>query len=243
MFMIKIWIIAKRELRSFFDSLMAYVMIVLFLGFSGFFTWLFGSDVFFVNQASLQSFFGISFWTLFFFIPAVTMGLLADERKSGTLELLVTKPVSDWQIIAGKIFAAFLLICITLALTLPYYITVASIGKIDHGAVWMGYLGLLFMSASYISIGLFSSSITSNQIVAFLVALFIGIFFHLIFGLAGSSSGGWFAGIFGYLSLSNHYESMARGVVDSKDIFYFLSIIFIGLLGTELALSRRNASN
>ena len=239
--MIKIWIIAKRELRSFFDSLMAYVMIVLFLGFSGFFTWLFGSDVFFVNQASLQSFFGISFWTLFFFIPAVTMGLLADERKSGTLELLVTKPVSDWQIIAGKFLAAFLLICITLALTLPYYFTVASIGKIDHGAVWMGYLGLLFMSASYISIGLFASSITSNQIVAFLVALFIGIFFHLIFGLAGSSSGGWLAGILSYLSLSNHYESMARGVIDSKDIFYFLSIIFIGLLGTELALSRHSA--
>ncbi len=239
--MIKIWIIAKRELRSFFDSLMAYVMIVLFLGFSGFFTWLFGSDVFFVNQASLQSFFGISFWTLFFFIPAITMGLLADERKSGTLELLVTKPVSDWQIIAGKFLAAFLLICITLALTLPYYFTVASIGKIDHGAVLMGYLGLLFMSASYISIGLFASSITSNQIVAFLVALFIGIFFHLIFGLAGGSSGGWLAGILSYLSLSNHYESMARGVIDSKDIFYFLSIIFIGLLGTELALSRHSA--
>jgi ABC-2 type transport system permease protein len=241
--MIKIWIIAKRELRSFFDSLMAYVMIVLFLGFSGFFTWLFGGDVFFINQASLQSFFGISFWTLFFFIPAVTMGLLADERKSGTLELLVTKPVSDWQIIAGKFLSAFLLICITLALTLPYYFTVASIGKIDHGAVWMGYLGLLFMSASYISIGLFASSITNNQIVAFLVALFIGIFFHLIFGLTGSSSVGWFGGILGYLSLSNHYESMARGVIDSKDIFYFLSIIILGLLGTELALSRRKVSN
>jgi ABC-2 type transport system permease protein len=239
----KIWIIAKRELRSFFDSLMAYVMIVLFLGFSGFFTWLFGSDVFFVNQASLQSFFGISFWTLFFFIPAVTMGLLADERKSGTIELLVTKPVSDWQIIAGKFLAAFLLICITLALTLPYYFTVASIGKIDHGAVWMGYLGLLFMSASYISIGMFASSLTNNQIVAFLIALFIGIFFHLIFGLAGSSSGGWLAGIFSYLSLSNHYESMARGVIDSKDILYFLSIIFLGLVGTELSLSRRNITN
>jgi len=239
----KIWIIAKRELRSFFDSLMAYVMIVMFLGFSGFFTWLFGSDVFFVNQASLQSFFSISFWTLFFFIPAVTMGLLADERKTGTIELLVTKPVSDWQIVAGKFLSAFLLICITLALTLPYYITVASIGKADHGAVWMGYLGLLFMSASYISIGLFASSITSNQIVAFLTALFIGIFFHLIFGLAGSSSGGWFASILGYLSLSNHYESMARGVVDTKDVFYFLSIIFAGLICTELALSRRNISN
>ncbi len=239
----KIWIIAKRELRSFFDSLMAYVMIVLFLGFSGFFTWLFGGDVFLVNQASLQSFFGISFWTLFFFIPAITMGLLADERKTGTIELLVTKPVSDWQIIAGKFLAAFLLICITLGLTLPYYFTVASIGKIDHGAVWMGYLGLLFMSASYISIGLFASSITSNQIVAFLIALFIGIVFHLIFGLVGSSSGGFIAGILGYLSLSTHYESMARGVIDTKDIFYFLSIIFTGLIGTELALSRRNISN
>ena len=239
----KIWIITKRELRSFFDSLMAYVMIVLFLGFSGFFTWLFGSDVFFVNQASLQSFFGISFWTLFFFIPAVTMGLLADERKSGTIELLVTKPVSDWQIISGKFLSAFLLICITLALTLPYYFTIASIGKIDHGAVWMGYLGLLFMSASYISIGLFASSLTNNQLVAFLIALFIGIFFHLIFGLAGSSSGGWLAGILGYLSLANHYESMARGVIDSKDVLYFLSIIILGLIGSELSLSRRNISN
>lgn len=237
----KIWIITKRELRSFFDSLMAYVMIVLFLGFSGFFTWIFGSDIFMVGQASLQSFFGISFWTLFFFIPAITMGLLAEERKSGTIELLVTKPVSDWQIIAGKFLAAFLLICITLALTFPYYITVANIGKIDHSAVLMGYLGLLFMSASYISIGLFASSITTNQIVAFLLALFAGIFFHLIFGLAASSSGGWFSGLLGYLSLATHYESMARGVIDSKDILYFLSIIFAGLLGTEMVLSRRSS--
>lgn len=239
----KIWIIAKRELRSFFDSLMGYVLIVLFLGFCGFFTWIFGNDIFLVNQASLQSFFSIAFWTLFFFIPAVTMGLLADERKSGTIELLVTKPVSDWQIIAGKFLAAFFLICISLAFTLPYYISVASIGKIDHGAVWMGYLGLLFMSASYISIGLFTSSITNNQIVAFLIALFIGIFFHLIFGLVGGSSSGWVGGILRYLSLSTHYESMARGVIDSKDVFYFLSIIFTALIGTELAFSKRNISN
>ena len=239
----KIWIITKRELRSFFDSLMAYVMIVLFLGFSGFFTWIFGSDIFLVGQASLQSFFGISFWSLFFFIPAITMGLMAEEQKSGTIELLVTKPVSNWQIILGKFLAAFLLICITLSLTLPYYVTVANIGKIDHSAALMGYLGLLFMSASYISIGLFASSITTNQIVAFLVALFIGIFFHLIFGLVGSTSGGWFAGLLGYLSLATHYESMARGVIDSKDILYFLSIIFAGLLGAELVQSRRNAAN
>ncbi len=239
----KIWIIAKRELRSFFDSLMAYVMILLFLGFSGFFTWLFGSDIFLVNQATLQSFFGIAFWSLFFFIPAVTMGLLSEERKTGTLELLVTKPVTDWQIISGKFLAAFLLICITLAMTLPYYFTVAGIGKIDHGAVWMGYLGLLFMSACYISIGLFASSITNNQIVSFLLALFIGIFFHLIFGLIGSGSLGWLGGVLNYLSLGSHFDSMARGVLDSKDVIYFLSIIFLGLTGTEMALGKRNLSS
>ena len=241
--MIKIWIIAKRELRSFFDSLMAYVMITLFLGFSGFFTWLFGSDVFLVNQASLQSFFGIAFWSLFFFIPAITMGLLAEERKSGTLELLVTKPVTDRQIIAGKFLAAFLLICITLALTLPYYFTVASIGKIDHSAVFMGYLGLLFMSAAYISIGMFASSITGNQIVAFLIALFLGIFFHLIFGLLAGSTSGWLSSVLNYLSLSTHYESMARGVIDTKDLIYFGSIMILSLTGTELALSKRNMNN
>jgi ABC-2 type transport system permease protein len=239
----KIWIIAKRELRSFFDSLMAYVMILLFLGFSGFFTWLFGSDIFLVNQATLQSFFGIAFWSLFFFIPAVTMGLLSEERKTGTLELLVTKPVTDWQIISGKFLAAFLLICIALAMTLPYYFTVAGIGKIDHGAVWMGYLGLLFMSACYISIGLFASSITNNQIVSFLLALFIGIFFHLIFGLIGSGSLGWLGSVLNYLSLGSHFDSMARGVLDSKDVIYFLSIIFLGLTGTEMAMGKRNLSS
>jgi ABC-2 type transport system permease protein len=239
----QIWIITKRELRSFFDSLMAYVMIVLFLGFSGFFTWLFGGDIFMVNQASLQSFFGIAFWSLFFFIPAVTMGLIADERKSGTIELLVTKPVTDRQIIAGKFLSAFLLICITLALTIPYYITVANIGKIDHSAVLMGYLGLLFISAVYISIGLFASSITGNQIVAFLVALFIGIFFHLIFGLLAGGTTGWIASILSYLSVATHYESMARGVIDTKDLVYFFSLMLLALVGTEQALSRRNLSN
>lgn len=241
--MIKIWIITKRELRSFFDSLMAYVMIILFLGFSGFFTWLFGSDIFLVNQATLQSFFGIAFWSLFFFIPAVTMGLLADERKSGTLELLVTKPVTDRQIIAAKFLAAFLLICITLALTLPYYFTVANIGKVDHSAVLMGYLGLLFMSAVYISIGMFASSITGNQIVSFLIALFIGIFFHLIFGLLASGTTGWLSATLSYLSISTHYESMARGVIDTKDLIYFGSIVVLSLAGTEMALSKRNLSS
>ena len=115
----QIWIIARRELRMFFNSLLAYIMLIAFLGFSGFFTWIFGSDVFLVGQASMQSFFGIAYWTLFFFIPGLTMGLMAEETRSGTIELLLTKPVNDWQVILGKFLSTLLLIMIALAFTLP----------------------------------------------------------------------------------------------------------------------------
>ncbi len=127
----QIWMITRRELQSFFDSLIAYIMIVVFLAISGLFTWLYGSDIFFVNQASLQSFFSIAFWTLFFFIPALTMKQIAEENKSGTIEMLLTKPISEWQVIWGKFFATLLLIAIALLLTFPYYITVKSLGPID----------------------------------------------------------------------------------------------------------------
>jgi ABC-2 type transport system permease protein len=238
-----IWIITKRELASFFDSLLAYILLLSFLGFSGLFTWLIGSDVFLVKQASLQSFFGVAYWTLFFFIPALTMRMIAEERSTGTLELILTKPVSDWQFVLGKFLSVLLLIAISLALTLPYYITVASIGPVDHGAVWTGYLGLLLMSAAYISIGLFASSITSNQIVAFLLALLIGIFFHLLFSLMAGSFPGFIGKLMNYLSLSSHYESITRGVVDSKDLIYFLSIIFLGLFAAESAIAKRNIND
>lgn len=236
----QIWIISKRELRSFFDSLMAYIMIIIFLSFSGFFTWLYGGgDVFFTGFAGLNSFFSIAYWTLFFFIPALTMKLFAEENKTGTIEMLLTKPVSDWQVVFGKFLATLLLIIIALALTLPYYITVANIGPIDHGATLSGYLGLIIMSAAYISIGIFTSSITNNQIISFLMALFIGIFFHFIFGILGSL-GGSLGNIFNYMSVTTHFESIARGVIDSKDIIYFLSIILFSLMATETVLAKRN---
>ena len=220
----QIWIICKRELNSFFDSLLAYIMIIAFLGFTGFFTWLFGRDVFLVKQASLQSFFDVAYWTLFFFIPALTMRLIAEEKNDGTIELLLTKPVSDWQFVTGKFLSALLLIAITLGLTIPYYITVASIGPIDHGAVWTGYLGLLLMSSAYIGIGVFASSQTNNQIVAFLLALLIGIFFHLLFGILSGNFSGFLGHILNYLSLNTHYSSITRGVIDSKDIIYFFLV-------------------
>jgi ABC-2 type transport system permease protein len=238
-----IWIITRRELQSFFDSLIAYILLVVFLGISGFFTWLFGSDIFLVGQASLRSFFSIAYWTLFFFIPALTMRLLSEEKKSGTIELLLTKAITDRQIVIGKFLSTLILIAIALAFTLPYVITVASIGNIDTGGVICGYIGLILMSGVYISIGLFASSITQNQIVAFLIAMFFGIFFHLIFDLLSGSFGGITGQIFNTLSLRVHFESISRGVVDSSDIIYFLSLIFLGLFLSEMSLSKRNKVN
>ena len=233
-------VIAKKELSAFFNSLIAYILLIVFLGIGGFFTWLYGSDIFFSGQASLQPFFSIAYWTLFFFIPAITMKMLAEEKKSGTIELLLTKSVTDWQVVLGKFFATLLLIIIALAFTLPYYITVWSIGPIDQGAVWCGYLGMIFMSMSLISIGLFASSVTNNQIVSFLLSLFIGVFFLIIFNVLANSFTGGIGELFNYLDLSTHYDSVSRGVIDSKDLIYFFSITFFGLLLSESVLSKRN---
>ncbi len=235
-----IWIIAKRELSSFFDSLIAYILIIVFLGLSGFFTWLFGSDIFFIGQATLQPFFSVAYWTLFFFIPALTMRMIAEEKRSGTIELLLTKAVSDWDVVIGKFIACLLLIVIALAFTIPYYITVSFIGPVDHGAVLSGYFGMILMSMTYISIGLFASSITTNQIVAFLFSLFIGVFFLIIFDVLSGNFTGMLGQVLSYLSLSTHYESISRGVIDSKDLIYFLSITFFGLVLAESVLSKRN---
>lgn len=238
--MTAIWIIAKRELVSFFDSLVAYVLLVVFLGMSGFFTWIYGSDIFLRGQVTLEPFFGVAYWTLFFFIPALTMRMLAEENRTGTIELLQTKSVSDWQIVFGKSLACLLLILIALIFTLPYYYTLTKLGEVDHGAIWCGYLGLILMSCVYISIGMFASSITNNQIVAFLVSLLIGVFFLIIFDVLSSGSSGMAADILHYLSMTTHFESMSRGVIDTKDVLYFLLLSFAGLVFAENVLTKRN---
>ena len=235
-----IWILTKREFRSFFDSLIAYVMLILFLGISGLFTWLYGTDVFLIGQASLQAFFSIASWTLFFFIPALTLRPLAEEIRSGTIELLLTRAVTDRQVIIGKFLSTFLLILVALAFTVPYVITIGSIGNLDVGAVICGYLGLLLMSAAYISIGMWASSITRNQIVAYLLSLFIGLFFHLLFGMLATSFTGFMGQLFNDLSMREHFDSISRGVLDSGDLVYFLSLIILGLFLSEVSLARRN---
>lgn len=234
------WIIAKKELNSFFDSLVAYILLVAFLGFSGFFTWLWGNDIFFHKQASLDIFFNVALWSLFFFIPAITMRQFAEEKKTGTIELLLTKKLSNHQLVIGKFLACLLLVAIALAFTLPYYVSVARLGNIDHGSTITGYLGLILMSSMYIAIGLLASSLTNNQIVAFLMALLIGVVFQFIFGALGSSQSGWLGGILTDLSVPTHYESMSRGVIDTKDVLYFLALTFLGLMLTELNISKRS---
>ena len=236
----QIWIISKRELKAFFDSLIAYFLIFLFLGFSGFLTWFGQRNVLALGQADLRWFFEMSFWTLFIFIPAVTMRMVAEERRSGTIELILTKPVTDWQFVFGKFIASLILVAISLFLTLSYYITLSSIGPVDHGEVWTGYLGLLLMSSAYISIGIMCSTITKNQIEAFLLSLIISIFFHMIFGAISSTFSGVVAEIFNYLSFTSHFGSIIRGVIDSKDIIFFLSVVFLGLFISESLLAKRN---
>lgn len=236
----KIWVIAVKELKTFFDSLTAYILIVVFLGLSGFFTWLYGSDIFFIGQATLQPFFSVAYWTLFFFTPALTMKMLAEENKSGTIELLLTKAVTDWDVVLGKFLACLMLIAIGLLLTLPYYISVASLGPIDNGATICGYIGLLLMSMAYIGIGLFASSISNNQIVAFLLSLFIGVFFLILFNVLSQDLTGTIGEVINFLSMSSHYDSISRGVIDSRDIIYFFSITFLGLILAETILSKRN---
>lgn len=233
-----ITIIAKRELNSFFDSLMAYILLIAFLGFSGFFTWIYGADVFIRKEADLAVFFSIAKWTLFFFIPAITMKMIAEEKKSGTLEILLTKAVSPRQLVLGKYLACLMLIIITLAFTLPYYFSISRLGNIDHGATVSGYLGLILMSSAYIAIGLFASSITNNQIVAFLLSLLIGIVFHFILDVIGHGTRGFVGNLLNDLSVSKHFDSISRGVIDTKDVLFFISLTILGLLLSEVFVSK-----
>jgi ABC-2 type transport system permease protein len=236
-----IWIIAKREFMSFFDSLVGYILLVLFLGISGFGTWLFGNDVFFMEQASLQWFFNfVAPWALILFVPALTMRTIAEERKAGTFEVLLTHSVSDWQVVAGKYLASLLLLLLALAGTFPYYLTVAWLGPVDHGAVWGGYVGLTLLSSAFLGIGIFCSSITSNQIVAFLLALVANVALYLFLDVVANSLPGDSGAILSFLSLSTHYESIGRGVVDSRDVLYFISITLLGLILAEMQLVKRN---
>jgi len=233
-----VWVIAKKELGSFFDSLVGYMIVAVFLILTGIFTWLYGSDIFFRRQADLAAFFASAQWLILFLIPAITMKQIAEEKKSGTIELLLTKNISTNQLVIGKFIACLLMVVITLFFTLPYFITITQLGDADSLAIIVGYLGLLLLSAAYISIGIYTSSLTDNQIVAFLLALFICLLFQIVFPFLSNIPISSAGEVFYFLGFPTHYESLSKGIIDTKDIIFFGSIIFFFLFLAEKYVKR-----
>jgi ABC-2 type transport system permease protein len=230
-----LWVVAKREIRSYFDSPVGYVVLTLFLLISG---WFFSNGLFLQGVASVRVLFDMTFILFMFFIPAITMGVFAEERRAGTLELLLTMPIKDWQVIGGKLLAAFFLLCIAIALTVTYSITVSLLGDIDAGATIGGYLGMALLGLACASIGVFASSLTRNQVVAFIIA-FVIIFVLFMIDKMTLFVPGSIAGTLQYISLDYHYQNLLRGVVDTRDILYFLSIVGLSSVLTAYHLSKR----
>ena len=229
------WILSKRELSAYFSNPTAYVVISIFLLITG---WFFSTTVFLDNVASLRSVFSIVPLIFLFFVPAITMSTFAEERRSGTLELLLTLPVSDWQVIVGKLLSVALLLVIAVGLTLIHTLALSVVGDLDAGATAAGYLGLILLGLAYGSIGIFASSITRNQIVAFIVAFAI-IFVLFLFDKVTAFVPGWLAGVVQYLGVDYHYQNLVRGVVDTRDVLYYVSVVVLFGLLTAYNLARR----
>lgn len=236
----------RKEISSFLSSIIGYAVIVVFLLINGLFLWVFPLEFNILDYgfASIENLFMLAPWVFLFLIPAITMRSFAEEHKNGTIEMLMTKPLTDFDIIMAKFLAGVVLVVFSIAPTLLYYYTVSRLGlppgNIDHGATWGSYLGLLFLGASFVAIGIFASSITENQIVAFLLAVFLCGFvylgFEFIYNLSIFGSFGLFIK---ELGISAHYSSISRGVIDTRDLLYFLSIIALFLMLTRFRLESR----
>ena len=232
--------ILKKEFNSFFSSPIAYLVIGVFLLINGLFLWVFKDDFNILNAgfADLNPFFYLAPWVFLFLIPAITMKSFADEFSNGTIELLKTKPISNWQIVLGKFSASLILVIIAILPTLTYVYTVyqlgSSVGNLDVGATIGSYIGLLLLAATYTAIGLFTSTISKNQIVAFILGVLIT--FLLFYGFDAISVSLDNNYVIKKLGINEHYKSISRGVIDTRDIIYFLSITFFFLFITKIRL-------
>lgn len=238
--------IFKKEINSFFSSLIGYITIGVFLIASGLFIWVFPeTSVLDYGYANLDSLFAMAPWFFIFLIPAITMRSFSEEYKSGTIELLATKPIKDIEIILGKYLATFVLVLFSIIPTFIYFYTVYELGSpkgnIDTGATWGSYIGLIMMGGAYVAIGVFASSLTDNQIIAFILGLFFCFFFYIGFDYLSeiSSFVGKFDNILLSMGIADHYNSISRGVLDTKDVLYFLSVIVIFILSTKMVLQSR----
>lgn len=237
--------IFRKEITSFLSSITGYIVMGVFLTITGLFVWVFPeTNILDFGYANLDPLFITAPWVFMFLVPAITMKFLSEEKKSGTLEILATKPVSDFKIILGKYLAGLVLLLFSLTPTLIYYLSVYELGidkgNIDSGATWGSYLGLVFLGSTFLAIGIFSSSITENQIVAFITAVCLCFFFYSGFDSIASinlfSKPSWFIQLLG---IQTYYSSISRGVIDSRDLAYFFSIISIFILFTYIVLNSR----
>jgi ABC-2 type transport system permease protein len=236
-----------KEISGFFSSFAGYVVVVAFLCANGVFLWWFHSKINILDSgySSLESLFFIAPWVFLFLIPAITMKSISEEKKTGNMDLLLTRPLTEMQIILSKYFACVSLAIISLLPTLIFYLSVNKlgnpIGNIDFGGTWGSYIGLLFLAAIYTSIGIFSSSLSENTIIDFILAVLLCFFFYLGFNsVAELTHTGHTGNLLLNMGIDSHYKSISRGVIDSRDIIYFLSVIVLFLYLTLLKLRSRN---
>jgi ABC-2 type transport system permease protein len=228
-------VISRREIRTYFNSPVAYIAVTVFAIITGY---LFFTQLFLEKQADLRGFFNIMPLMFMFLAPAITMRLLADEKATGTLELLITMPVRDWQVVVGKFLAAMTLLCAALGLTVIFAITVRSLGPLDRGPAIGGYLGLVLMGGAFVAIGVMASAFTRNSIVAFIVSFAISFVLYLI-GKVTQFVPQSLQGLTTFLSIDSHFDNISRGIIDSRDVIYYLSVIGVSLLFATLSLESR----
>ena len=236
----------NKEIRSFLGSLIGYIVIIVFLTTLGLFLWVFPGDTNVLDSgySSIGALFYIAPWVFMFLIPAITMRLFSEESRTGTIELLLTKPLTDFQIVLAKYIAGFLLVLFSLLPTLVYFYSVyqlgAPVGNIDMGGTWGSYFGLLFLGSVFVAIGLFSSAISNNQIISFIIGVFLCFFTYV--GFESISSLKLFGAIDDVIinfGINAHYLSMSRGVIDTRDVIYFFGVISLFLLFTKTVLGSR----
>lgn len=237
--------ILGKELNSFFNSLTAYIVITVFLVMMGLILWIFPeTNVLDYGYADMSSFFLFGPYVLIFLVPAITMRMFSEEKKSGTYELLITKPVTDWQIIFGKFLAGWILVIISVLPTLIYYYSISALGNppgnIDTPGVIGSYIGFIFLGGVFTSIGLFASSVTQSQVVAFILAIFFCFLFYEGLGSISRINILTQSSIFiEQIGIKFHYDSISKGLIDSRDLTYFLGVIFLFLSFNKVSLASR----
>jgi ABC-2 type transport system permease protein len=233
-----LWTITWRELRAYFSSPLAYILSAAFLALSGVF---FGFDLYFSREASMRGVLATFLFILLLLAPALTMRLLAEEQRMGTLELLLTAPVHDWQVVVGKYLGGLIMFLVMMVLPTLYYVLILAVfGPPDYGPLATGYLGLILMGASFLAIGVFTSSLTQNQVVALFVGMAILIILWVADAFGNIFGAGWLSDVFNQIAITRHYSDFFRGVINSADVVYALSVIAISLfLATQALQTRR----